>query len=43
MKMFLVYYNTSISSYYEYVFVPIFTHTGIYIDPFIIFLKAISD
>jgi len=41
--MFLVYYDTSISSYYEYVSVPIFTYTGIYIDPFVIFLKTISD
>lgn len=43
MKMFLVYYNAFFSSYYEYVPVPIFTYLGIYIDPFVIFLKTISD
>ena len=41
--MFFVYYDASFSSYYENVSVPIFTYLGIYIDPFVIFLKTISD
>lgn len=41
--MFFVYYDTAVSSYYKYVSVPIFTYLGIYIDPFVVFLKTISD
>lgn len=43
IKMFLVYYDTSISGYYESFSAPILTYNGIYIDPFVIFLQPISD